>query len=54
MDFNINKCSMQYAVGRHNIGDRFILNGVVIGKSNSEKRLRSVGESEPEAKKAVY
>ena len=47
MDFNINKCSTSH-VGRHNTGNRYTLSGVDIGKSNLEKRLKSVGKSGPE------
>ena len=38
MDFNINKCSTLH-VSRHNTGNRYILDGVDIGKSNSKKDL---------------
>ena len=48
MGFDINKCSTLH-VGRHNTGNKYNLDGVNIGKSNSEKKCRSVGKSEPEA-----
>ena len=37
MDSNINKCSLLH-VGRHNLGNRYTLDGVDISKLNSEKQ----------------
>ena len=38
MDFDINKCSTLH-VAKHNTGSTYTLNGVNIGKSNSERDL---------------
>ena len=53
IDFDINLCNM-FHVGKHNTGNRYILGGVDLGKSNSEEKLRSVGKLGPEIQKAVY
>ena len=47
MDFDTNKCSTLH-VGRHNIGNKYTIDPVHIGKSNSEKRLKNAGKSESE------
>ena len=54
MNIYINKCSSPALHrGRHNTENKHILNGVHIDKSNSEKRLKIISESRPEAQRAV-